>query len=290
MNQMLRKSYGFTLIELSLVMVIIGLVVGGVMIGRDLIHAAQIRAQIAQIEQYNTAANTFREKYGGLPGDLASAASFGFIARGPFAGQGDSNGVLEGITANAPASNNPSYQTGGETPVFWRDLTEANMIGGTFNTATTTTVAGGISDAATIDLYFPRAKIAPGLSVYVFSDNGTNYFGLASCDGLAATGSFYSNTTALGVSDAFAIDNKIDDGYPQTGAAQARYMNGDATPYFTWPYDSYPPFTPGPSGTSATSSDPFTCYDNNGVAGAVQRYSIGANGNTPNCAMSFRFK
>jgi prepilin-type N-terminal cleavage/methylation domain-containing protein len=46
---------GFTLIEMSMVMVIIGLVIGGILTGSDLINAATQRTQIAQIEKYNTA-------------------------------------------------------------------------------------------------------------------------------------------------------------------------------------------------------------------------------------------
>ena len=46
---------GFTLIELSIVLVIIGLIVGGILVGQDLINAAAIRAQIAQVEKYQTA-------------------------------------------------------------------------------------------------------------------------------------------------------------------------------------------------------------------------------------------
>ena len=51
---------GFTLIEMSIVLVIIGLIIGGVLLGRDLISAAAVRAQIAQIEKYNAAVNTLR--------------------------------------------------------------------------------------------------------------------------------------------------------------------------------------------------------------------------------------
>jgi len=58
---------GFTLIELSIVLVIIGLIVGGVLVGRDLISAASVRAQITQIEKYQQAVNAFRDKYGGVP-------------------------------------------------------------------------------------------------------------------------------------------------------------------------------------------------------------------------------
>jgi prepilin-type N-terminal cleavage/methylation domain-containing protein len=79
------KNQGFTLIELSIALIIIGLIVGGILVGQDMINAAATRAQIAQIEKYQTAANTFYTKYGYLPGDIPAipAAQFGLIARGP---------------------------------------------------------------------------------------------------------------------------------------------------------------------------------------------------------------
>jgi prepilin-type N-terminal cleavage/methylation domain-containing protein len=49
------RNQGFTLIEVSIVIVVIGLIFGGVLLGRDLITAAQVRSTISQIEEYNTA-------------------------------------------------------------------------------------------------------------------------------------------------------------------------------------------------------------------------------------------
>ena len=54
---------GFTLIELSIVLVIIGLIVGGVLVGQDLIYAAKVRAQATQFERLKTAVYTFQGKY-----------------------------------------------------------------------------------------------------------------------------------------------------------------------------------------------------------------------------------
>lgn len=57
-----RRRSGFTLIELSIVLVIIGLIVGGIMVGRDLIKAAEARKVVATIGGYQTAVQTFRLK------------------------------------------------------------------------------------------------------------------------------------------------------------------------------------------------------------------------------------
>jgi prepilin-type N-terminal cleavage/methylation domain-containing protein len=97
----------FNLIELSIVLVIIGLIVGGILVGRDLISAAAVRAQISQIEKYNQAVNTFRSKYGYLPGDIPDpyASQFGFQSRFYFLGNGDGNGVIQSYnTSDAPVS------------------------------------------------------------------------------------------------------------------------------------------------------------------------------------------
>lgn len=121
---------GFTLIEMAIVLVIIGLIVGGVLVGQNLINAAAVRAQISQIEKYNQAVNTFYGKYGALPGDLNQqvATTFGFAARGTgcgATGRGDGNGVIEGaryggcMTEGTPLG---IFQGQGETVVFWVDF------------------------------------------------------------------------------------------------------------------------------------------------------------------------
>lgn len=64
---------GFTLIELSIVLVIIGLLVGGVLVGQDLIKAASERRLLAGMSQIDLAVFQFKLKVGGIPGDLAPA-------------------------------------------------------------------------------------------------------------------------------------------------------------------------------------------------------------------------
>ena len=59
--------------------IIIGLLVGGVLQGKELVNQAQIRNLITQVADYDRAVNTFRAKYGAnsLPGDFNRASTFG---------------------------------------------------------------------------------------------------------------------------------------------------------------------------------------------------------------------
>jgi prepilin-type N-terminal cleavage/methylation domain-containing protein len=294
------KQRGFTLIEMSVVLVIIGLIVGGVLVGQDLVRAAGVRAQISQIEKYNQAANTFYGKYGYLPGDIpaAPAAQFGFIARPGYAGLGDGNGVIEG--AASTGGNHCGYCDGiGETVLFWADLSTAGLIDGSFTVASAYTFPTSDITGTALSAYFPAAKIGGGNYVYVWSggtnaslgySNSINYFGLSAITkDMAQTDAGEMNSTpGLTVLQAYSIDNKMDDGFPQSGRVTATYLNAQLKqPGATWARGS----GIGASDTSATAGSSTTCYDNGGVGGATQQYSVEiSNGSNVNCALSVQFQ
>ena len=60
---------GFTLVELSIVLVIIGLLIGGILVGQSLIESAKINSTAQQIQQFDAGVMAFKSRYKGLPGD-----------------------------------------------------------------------------------------------------------------------------------------------------------------------------------------------------------------------------
>jgi prepilin-type N-terminal cleavage/methylation domain-containing protein len=290
-----EQERGFTLIELSIVLVVIGLIVGGILVGQDMIKAAQTRATITQIEKFNTAVNTFRTKHGYLPGDIPAAAvtQFGFgVVPGPahagIAGLGDGNGLIEGYDWFFPGVDDNI--SSGEAAWFWEDLSSnSGLIEGAFN------LAGGaiqpVLSGSGIGLLLPSAKLGGGNFFYVYAISGANYFGLSlPTPYIDRDGAIYGNP-GLTVAQAYAIDTKIDDGLPQTGHVTAQYQDwtlGMSTTSSIW---AEGPGVAGPSDTTALAGSSSTCFDNSGVTGATQRYSMEqSGGNGLNCGLSFRFQ
>jgi prepilin-type N-terminal cleavage/methylation domain-containing protein len=230
---------GFTLIELSIVLVIIGLIVGGVLVGQDLIHAAAVRATISQIENYNTAVNTFYTKYNGLPGDCANCGALGLVSRGSLPGEGDGNGVIQGYAGSTAGY----WECTGETTVFWVDLSTAGLIDGGFNTARETACPSASPKTTPISTpslndFFPQAKLGRGNYIYVWSGgygtnsggagpDGMNYFGVSAVQWIG-NGSMVA-WQGMTVWEASSIDTKIDDGLPQTGNVTALYIDDNDT-------------------------------------------------------------
>jgi prepilin-type N-terminal cleavage/methylation domain-containing protein len=221
------RQSGFTLIELSIVLVIIGLIVGGVLVGQDLIKAAEVRATVAQIEKYNSAINTFRGKYAYIPGDItgAQATVFGLEARAGTVGLGDGNGLLQGVDDDDTVGN--GLYCGQEQRLFWDDLSTTNLVDGNYNANANLTTA--LSTAEALQGIFPGAKLGRGNMITVFSASGYNYYeitGITACADNADPGFAYTLTTSLTPQEAFNIDSKMDDSRPATGTVRGMLATG----------------------------------------------------------------
>lgn len=280
---------GFTLIELAIVLVIIGLIVGGVLVGRDLISAAAMRAQISQIEKIQQAIGTFRSKYSYLPGDIKDpeASSFGFQSRGALLGQGDGDGTITGFSSG---TRSHCYPASGEAALAWADLSQISLIDGSFTATTATSQPSPASNSA-VAAYLPVSKISDG--AYLMLDNDRyftdTYLSLVTVNSIT-TGRVATYSNPLTVGQANAIDSKIDDGLPGSGNTLAGWPTVIALgAYWRWA-NSTGAVTTITLSTSAIAGTSTTCYDNGSVAGIAQTYSVAQGGTGKNCALSFRLK
>ena len=140
---MKTKQTGFTLVEIAIVLVIIGLLLGGILKGQEMITQAKIKNVVNDFNGITAAVNSYQDRYRALPGDDLNAA-------GRWAGaiSGDGNGQLcAGACASPPVApnlyNNAVTTTvaAPEVNLFWWHLRLAGFVGGT-------TAAGAGSSAS----------------------------------------------------------------------------------------------------------------------------------------------
>ena len=129
-----NKQSGFTLVEIAIVLVIIGLILGGVLKGQVLIDNAKYKNFVKQVESYRAAYFTFQDTYRGLPGDLSNISALDASAE---AGSGD--GVVDGDDCGTDDE---------EACTVWSHLRYAGIIAGdpglTGATAPPTHTYGGV--------------------------------------------------------------------------------------------------------------------------------------------------
>lgn len=234
---------GFTLVEITTVLVIIALIVGGILIGRDIVAAAGLRATLGQIESYNAAVQAFRAKYGGRPGDLArtEALALGLFTFDAGLNLGNGNGVFD---LADPGSPNRPFS--GEAPAFWRHLSEAGLIEGAYGTVgnseveTDGTLTGPVTDIAQS---IPPARLGRGNFITVYSASGVNYYEINAIVWISGLGLYRVTRPGLVPSEAYMIDDKIDDGLAASGTVVARGRVG-LSGALNQPPDTAPSSTP----------------------------------------------
>lgn len=204
-----KNNSGFSLLELSIVLVIIGLIIAGVMGGNHLLQAAKLNKVIAEIKGYAEAIYNFKEKYHAWPGDMPNATSYwgtynaGTNPKGTVNGNG--NELIEG---NAT-----------ERIRAWQQLSLADMITGYY-----TGVDAGTPDHE-IGVNVP-GSVLEGKHYFLHTAT-TPHFGTTGQS--LQLGSTKTNDlpwdAALTPADAYTIDKKIDDGKPDSG--QVYFFRGD---------------------------------------------------------------
>lgn len=213
---------GFTLVELAIVMTIIGLLIGGILKGQEMIENARLTSTIAQVKAYQAAIHTFKDKYDQIPGDFSRALNrLPNCTAATYCQNGNGNAHVDNGTAASP---NPDYNSSVigyyETIQFWKHLSAADLISGVNPSANTaaTSLAWGRTH--------PSSPLGGGFEFYydpcVTTINATCTAGSSHLLRLSNAGITGANITLNGQSvmaakQAAVIDRKIDDGMPQSG-------------------------------------------------------------------------
>ena len=194
MRKQLNNQKGFTLIEIAIVLVIIGLLLGGVLKGQELINTARVRALNNTVDGITAAWFSFQDRYRSFPGDYLQARA---IVN------------LPGVTAGG--DGNGQVATAAERALAWVHMEAAGYITGGYSDSTAT-----IPDA---NLYVCSTLLCPDNS---FGSGMVISHGLLQTSATAATAAAHELITGQGIPvDVLAeLDRKVDDGIAGTGLMQ----------------------------------------------------------------------
>ena len=228
------KKSAFSLIELSIVLIIIGLLIAGVTGGASLIKSSQLRSVMGEARGYAVAVNAFYSQFNGLPGDFSTSignsgcgnntSSIDYFSTAASTGTCAGAGNITAESANAWVQ----LRTIGAIDSISLNVTAVATIAPLFgSTSTSTAPASKIQSAGWVFDYrnYTEGAIntAANQNVVILTSGIT---GTASTTATPILGTNIS-TAALPGSDALSIDSKIDDGFANSG--KVRGINPGAT-------------------------------------------------------------
>jgi len=190
---MKSKQSGFTLVEIAIVLVIIGLLLGGVLKGQSMIDSAKVKSLANEMKAVQTAYNAYQDKYRAIPGDDAAAITHlgatvnGITIINPTTNAG--NGLIDTVNwtgAATPVNTNKSS-------LFWMHTRGAGLMTGNVANGQANNAVGGL------------LGISNTSAITAATLTGTKFV----CSGAI------DNTLAA------QLDIMLDDGAPNTGSVQA---------------------------------------------------------------------
>ncbi len=198
---MKQMQKGFTLVEIAIVLVIIGLLLGGILKGQEMITQAKIKNAIADFSGISAAYHGYVDRYKKIPGDDPCAGTGAGLTVGNCgttterwtgATGGNGNGVLAGLYNSGTATD--------ETRLWWDHLRRSGFVSGVGNQQPFNALTGMIG----VQTGDGQATIGPTLVGAV-----GGFTGLIMC------------SANLPDKIAISVDTQMDDGVPNNGSVRA---------------------------------------------------------------------
>lgn len=236
----LPQKEGFTLVELSMVLLIIGLLAGGIFVGQDLIRSAELRKLIAEKDVYVSITQQFKQRYHALPGDFTEATRFWGMAPNDGSPAAD-DAACAALTVADPSvgtntcNGNGDLHIGGdlagatihETLRFWQHLSNAGLLEIKF----TGVPGSGGPGEGDVGVNVPASHLeGAGWSVNHWSyKTGDMAFFDGNYKHTFILGgnypSFMPAAAIISTEEAYDIDAKIDDGVASNGDIVTLYLD-----------------------------------------------------------------
>jgi prepilin-type N-terminal cleavage/methylation domain-containing protein len=235
-----HHKLGFSLVELAVVLVILGLLAGGILTGKTLIDNSRTRSLMTDAQSYVSAVKQFEDRYSGLPGDLFNATTIWGAQTGACA-------TVASTTALTCNGNGDGFIDDGNSTEYeryraWQHLANAGFVKGRF----TGVAAGGDQDRSSpgVNIPGPEYNKLLGFSLQYHMDNTGSpvqkywHYSIQQASqhyvtlGGGHNEDDFADDPVLTARTAFEIDQKIDDGLPNLGnvlsysaVANVEYVN-----------------------------------------------------------------